>query len=205
MKKAIFLSALCLMFGVDAFGQHSSKTVDEGVTINGVRWATRNVDAPGTFAASPDTPGMVYQWGRKKSWPATGEVTGWDTSSIRGWRWEKAGDPCPAGWRLPTVGEIENLLDDEKVRNEWTAPKDNTAGRTLTDKTTGNRIFLPAAGIRKMEDGQLDMPGAYAIYWSSEADSSVAIAFSLVFSRGATGLPIGNFRRIGGSIRCVAE
>jgi len=33
---------------------------DEGVIIDGVKWATRNVDVPGTFASSPEAPGMFY-------------------------------------------------------------------------------------------------------------------------------------------------
>ena len=37
----------------------------DGVVINGVRWATRNVDKPGTFAANPEDAGMLYQWNRK--------------------------------------------------------------------------------------------------------------------------------------------
>jgi len=41
-------------------------TYDEGVVINGVKWATRNVAAPGTFAANPQDAGMFYQWNRKR-------------------------------------------------------------------------------------------------------------------------------------------
>jgi len=35
---------------------------DAGVIINGIKWATRNVDMPGTFAANPEDAGMFYQW-----------------------------------------------------------------------------------------------------------------------------------------------
>ena len=34
-------------------------TPEEGVVINGVRWATRNVAAPGTFIANPQDAGSV--------------------------------------------------------------------------------------------------------------------------------------------------
>ncbi len=43
------------------------------VLINGVLWATRNVDAPGTFAASPESTGMFYQWNSRIAWSASGE------------------------------------------------------------------------------------------------------------------------------------
>ena len=41
---------------------------DEGVIINGVKWATRNVATLGTFAAKPEDAGMFYQWGHKIGW-----------------------------------------------------------------------------------------------------------------------------------------
>ena len=34
----------------------------EGVVIDGIRWATRNVDTPGTFANAPSEAGMFYQF-----------------------------------------------------------------------------------------------------------------------------------------------
>ena len=43
---------------------------DEGVVINGVKWATRNVDKPGTFAANPENAGMLFQWNRRVGWSA---------------------------------------------------------------------------------------------------------------------------------------
>jgi len=36
----------------------SPNQIDEGVVINGIRWATRNVDAPGTFVDNPEDAGM---------------------------------------------------------------------------------------------------------------------------------------------------
>ena len=32
----------------------NSNVTDKGVVINGVKWATRNVATPGTFAANPE-------------------------------------------------------------------------------------------------------------------------------------------------------
>ena len=140
--------------------------VGESVTINGVRWATRNVDAPGTFAATPESPGMFYQWNRRTGWPATGSVTGWNSSIPSGTTWEKANDPSPSGWRVPTSAEIQSLLDANKVSNEWTT-QNGVSGRKFTDRTTGNSIFLPAAGFRSYSNGTLDYAGSGGGYWSS--------------------------------------
>jgi uncharacterized protein (TIGR02145 family) len=43
----------------------SSKMTDPGVVINGVKWATRNLDTGGKFAATPESYGALFQWGRK--------------------------------------------------------------------------------------------------------------------------------------------
>ena len=39
-------------------------TTDEGITINGVKWATRNVGTPGRFVERPQDLGTLFQWGR---------------------------------------------------------------------------------------------------------------------------------------------
>lgn len=40
----------------------------DGVVINGVRWATCNVAAPGQFATNPEDAGMFYQWDDTIGW-----------------------------------------------------------------------------------------------------------------------------------------
>jgi uncharacterized protein (TIGR02145 family) len=141
----------------------------ESVVINGVRWATCNVDQPGTFAASPEFPGMFYQWNRKKGWPATGSVTGWDNSYPTGTEWEEAEDPSPVGYRVPTLDEIKSLFDEDKVSNEWTTVN-GVNGRKFTDLATRNSIFLPAAGHRGNYDGTLGGDGTDGCYWSRTAN-----------------------------------
>ena len=39
-------------------------TYDEGVVINGIRWATRNVASHGKFVENPEEHGALFQWGR---------------------------------------------------------------------------------------------------------------------------------------------
>jgi len=134
--------------------QTASNTGERGVLINGVRWATCNVAAPGTFAAKPEDAGMFYQWNRRKAWPVTGKVSGWDSSKPTGSVWTKANDPSPAGWRVPTLDEVKKLLDKDKVNHKWTTVN-GVKGRRFTDKATGNSIFLPAVGCR-YSDGTLD-------------------------------------------------
>ena len=179
----------------------NTNTTDTGVVINGVKWATRNVDAFGTFAAAPESAGMFYQWNRPKAWAATGDITGCDNTIPTGTTWAKANDPCPAGWRVPTRTEIESLFDTDKVTNEWTI-ENGINGRRFTDKTTNNSIFLPAAGYRSYNDGTLNDAGSFGYYWSSTESSSGA--YYLYFNSGYAYLYFNNLT-YGFSVRCVAE
>ena len=166
LRKVIAI-AICLAGGVTIFAQES------GVEINGVMWATCNVDAPNTFTANPQDVGMFYQWNRKIGWNVNSPLINsdggstWDNSNAPGQRWEKANDPSPVGWRVPTLNEIKALCDYNKVSNEW-ATQSGINGRKFIDKTTGNTLFLPAAGCRSGIVGAPSVVDIFGYYWSSE-------------------------------------
>jgi hypothetical protein len=89
----------------------------EGFLYNGLIWALSNVDAPGTFAATPESSGMYYQWNHRTGWTVengelvsspAGEV--WDGTRSTAAEWEPANDPCPEGWRMPTTDEQATLI-----------------------------------------------------------------------------------------------
>jgi uncharacterized protein (TIGR02145 family) len=172
---------------------------DEGVVINGVRWATRNVDAPGTFAANPEDAGMFYQWNRKMAWATTGNVSSWDNSIPSGTTWERTNDPCPAGWRVPTESELTSLSNESSA---WTT-RNGINGRLFG--TVPNQIFLPATGWRDGNNGALSNAGTHGTYRSSTF-SNGSYAWNLflisteIFGGGGNG-----HRTNGFSVRCVAE
>jgi len=64
---------------------------DVCVEINGVKWAPRNVDTPGTFTDNPEDFGNYYTW-------------------------DEAKNVCPTNWRLPNSMELQNLYD---AGSEW--------------------------------------------------------------------------------------
>ena len=179
-------------------------TYDEGVVINGVRWATRNVAVPGKFASKSEDVGMFYQWNRKEAWAATGDVTNWDTNMPEGDSWTKANDPSPAGWHVPTLGDIKKLLDTDKVNNEWKT-QNGVDGRKFTDKSTGNSIFLPAAGYRSNSSGMLQYADLSGGYWSSTANEHLG-SFACYLSFYDENADWGSIsRRTGSTIRSVAD
>ena len=205
---------------VDGSGVSADKSVTvsqvisddiNGVVINDIRWATRNVDAPGTFAAKPEDAGMFYQWNRKVGWSTTNPLINsnggstWDRNTPTGDTWEKVNDPSPVGWHVPTIQEIRKLLDTDNVSNEL-AQQNGINGIKFTDKATGNTLFLPAAGYRNNFDGTLYDVGASGFYWSSmQLDSDDA--YFLRFDSGSAVWCSYNsyYRGSGLSVRVVAE
>ena len=85
MKKFISILSVAFLATVlfNACGGNGP-TTDDGVLINGVKWATRNVGSAGTFVKSPQDFGNYYTW-------------------------EEAKTACPSGWRLPTYTELQGL------------------------------------------------------------------------------------------------
>lgn len=147
-----------------------------GTIIGNLRWADANVDQPGTFAASPDAPGCMYQYNSKVPWPAEGPVpAGYPTGYYDGApTWAKENNPCPEGWRIPEVDEIRAICNDGKfyfngagstgfshdgamlgTKDVKTATKDDMKGC----------IFIPCYGFRHPETG------AITVDWNSQITS----------------------------------
>ena len=198
MKRKNFFMAILIAFCVQ-----TSFAQETGVVINGVTWATRNVGAPGTFAAAPESSGMFYQWNRPTAWSTTGSVSGWDSSNSTGTTWETANDPSPAGWRVPTMEELAKLIDATKVDFAFTTENGINGGR-FTDKTTGNSIFLPAVGGRNNSSGDIVSAGVYGMYSSS---TFYDINFCYGFSFSNSIIPYSNIgaKASGRSVRPVKD
>ena len=172
-----------------------------GVVVNDLRWATRNLAAPGVFADSPTALGMLYQWNRPTAWAATGEhVIDWDTSIPEGATWMAENDPCPAGWRIPTLAELESL---HSAGGAW-ATYNDVNGRVFG--TAPYQLFLPAVGWRLAYDGgalvNADTDGAY---WSSNTTDAAEInAWTMRFNSSELRMS-NNARANAFSIRCIAQ
>ena len=105
MKKVFFPFVLLFTAGIIFTAYGNSRTTDAGVEINGVIWATRNLDAPGTFAQNPHDAGMFFEW----------------TSD----------NPCPRGWRVPTQQELQSLVNSGST---WTT-RNGVNGRVFGTAT----------------------------------------------------------------------
>ena len=173
------------------------------VVINGVKWATRNVDKPGTFAAKPEDTGMFYQWNRNVGWSATDSMinsngsTIWDSTLPICDSWEKANVPCPKGWRIPTKEELQSLVN---AGSEWTI-QNGVNGRLFGNDD--NKLFFPATGCRHYSNGTLGNVGSHSDYWSATINGSEDAYFMYIYCGLAS---MGSYYRSNGfSVRCVSE
>ena len=176
--------------------QPTDNTFDYGVVINGIRWATRNVDAPGTFAPTPESAGMFFQWNRRKGWNITGRrVRDWNNADTAGTTWYAKNDPCPDGWRVPTEDELRSLRNAGSV---WTE-KNGIQGRIFG--TAPYQIFLPGGGNRHWDTGTRRI-GLWGDYWSSTPIFANG-AYVLNLFGGSANMFISS-RAYGLFVRCVA-
>jgi len=164
MKKVFFIAiAISFAFACQKEKEPELEKIEPGkVLINGVFWATHNVDMPGTFTGRPEDFGMFYQWNRKVGWSSKDPIKNsnggsqWDNTISTSMFWEPSNDPSPEGYQLPTIKEMSSLLDKEKVSQEWITIN-KIKGVKFTDKNTGESIFLPKAGCRISEGGNLSV------------------------------------------------
>jgi len=197
----IFLILCVIVSNTEFIGW--GQTNEEGVLINGVRWATRNVDKPGTFTAKPEDAGMLYQWGSKVGWSSTDSlyasdgISSWRDLSEFGEVWLREKDPCPKGWRVPTKAEMESLISSG---SEW-KQKNDINGRWFHNE----KLFFPIAGSRDFKSAKLKGVGG-GYYWSN-TPSTNASAHYLGFYSAKVFSPdeYGSARGCGHLVRCVKE
>lgn len=161
---------------IDPSNGHSY--VDLGLP-SGTKWATMNIGAE----KETDT-GLYFAWGetqgysgitneKKFSWNdykfgtesnltkynATDGLTTLEASDDAATvNWE-------GNWKMPTVEQINELLNLENCTNEWVENYNGSGinGKLLTSVRNGNKLFVPAGG--GCSDGSLNGFGLYGFVW----------------------------------------
>lgn len=189
--------------------------VDLGLSV---KWATMNVGA-----SSPEGYGGYFAWGEiatKKEYLWTTLKYCMDGSGVvfskyaartssqpendNKTRLDRSDDAARlnwgSGWRMPTLVEFTELC----TRCTWTWTSINgKSGYKVTSRTTGNSIFLPAAGARG--GAGLEDAGSYGFYWSSSRHSdNPANAYYLLFDSSVVNRYT-RYRYYGHSIRAVVD
>jgi uncharacterized protein (TIGR02145 family) len=180
---------------------------DIGVIINGITWATRNVDMPGKFAANPEDAGMFYQWDSKIGWSSTDPMINsegdslWNNHPPVNQTWLAENDPCPKGWHVPTLQNLESLISSGSFPGEL----NGVAGHFFGDSI--HKLFFPAAQSRNWVDGHIGL-STLGFYWSCERSyeldnvSAYSLVFDKIYDRISTQ---GYFCSYGHSVRCVKD
>ncbi len=173
--------------------------------------------------------GDYYQWGRKvvaadgptdgttNSGANFGSISGWNKTyaTDNSWGTEEGdeyknptNDPCPDGYRIPSISEIQCLRDE----NDWVSVGTwATNNSSHTNYYAGYNIFydmkvmfIPSAGYRfDYLNGFLYHRGYNGFYWTS-SEYGDNTASGLKFDNNST--TFGNFLRLHGfSVRCITE
>ena len=102
--------------------------------------------------------------------------------------------------RMPTKAECEELIAN--TTSAWTDNYNNSGinGVTLTSKTNGNSIFVPAVG--NVSGGAILSFGIVGFFWSSSLSSSVDKAYYFNFTSRSLGVSYSN-RFVGMPLRAV--
>ena len=174
---------------------------------SGLLWCEHNVGA-----ASPYEDGLYFSWGNIEGHTGT---DGYDFGTSNdgpyastpgaaltgdipaGNDYDAARHNMGAPWRMPTVGEFQEL--NSNCDSIWT-DEDGVAGRRFTSRINGNSIFFPASGGRYGTG--LNDRGSYGNYWSSSLYSQT-YGYRLHFD--ASGVSPANLsnRFYGFSVRAV--
>ena len=150
------------------------EAVDLGLP-SGTLWSNMNIGA-----TAPEEYGNYYAWGETKP----KETYNWSTyqhgnssSTLTKYNstdgktiLEPEDDAATVNlggtWRMPTIEEIQELIDN----CTWTWKALNNINGYEVRSTNGNSIFLPAAGY--YDEGNLSSVGIIGLYWSSTLDTS---------------------------------
>ena len=186
--------------------------VDLGLSV---KWATCNVGAN-----KPEEYGDYFAWGETQpkitynlstyKWcrGSHDTQTKYCTDSYYGTvdnktQLELSDDAARANWggswRMPTKAEQDELRNN--CTWTWTT-QNGVNGYTVTSKSNGNSIFLPAAGCRG--GSSLSNAGSFGYYWSSSLHTDPYFALGVYFYSDYVGRYYNN-RFYGFSVRPVCQ
>ena len=196
----------------------TTSIVDVINPTTGKTWMDRNLGASQVATSSTDANsyGDLYQWGRRSDGhqcrtsgttstlssvdqPAHGDFIK-APSSPNDWRspqntnlWQGVNgvnNPCPSGYRLPTVTELTAEI------SSWSSS--NSSGAFASP------LKLPVTGHRNGSSGSLANVGGYGFYWSSAVSSTYSRYHYFGSGSGNAGIS-DSWRTDGGSVRCIKD
>ncbi|GAB6008100.1 hypothetical protein [Dysgonomonas reticulitermitis] len=176
------------------------------------------------FSPAKGLNGDYYQWGQKDpvatvDTPYSAAISGWSTSGIGYNLWgtpKTSNDPCPRGYRVPTLAEWSGVIDEDEYDNTlrlnpYTDPSDASWTNDETNFSSGRffgpALYLPAAGHRFEGNGAGGFRGNVGFYWSTHKASVTQTGRLCIYEHegGTYTDPYTSSSYYGYSIRCIAE
>ncbi len=171
------------------------------------------------FTPAPGLHGAKYRFGAKnpsytmaQDQSNSGAISpDWKISSTAAFpfqtsgNWSEENNPCPEGWRLPTQAEwnqVSKTTNNIVTRIGGTSWNESTTNYMRGIKF-GHSLFLPAAGSRNGDNGQLINRANRGFYWSSTWSSLIGSYLNVNTNGGSAGFT--SFRSQGCSVRCVSK
>jgi uncharacterized protein (TIGR02145 family) len=200
----------------DCDGVDESCSIPTVTSAGGLVWMDRNLGASQVATSSNDSEayGDLYQWGRLNdghesrtsettTTRCSTDFTGHDNFIITNndWRMPKnnnlwqgvsgINNPCPTGFRLPTMTELNT------ERYSW-SPQNTTGAYASPTK-------FVTAGYRNKANGAILHEGSHGYYWSSTVSGGQYDYHSdfLRFSGQING--VHDYRAYGRSVRCIQD
>ena len=172
----VFLEQKVLRVPVEELNEEHLKSdgfeyVDLGLP-SGLLWATQNLNEfflPPYYAWGEKYPSGNYDWPEYIHSDEDGKKinnTHVDSKYLLP-EYDAARQTRGGGWRIPTCEEFEELK--KECHMSWCKTKDGKKEGTLVTGPNGNRIFLPAYGMKCGREIKLYKERCY--YWSSKEDS----------------------------------
>lgn len=188
--------------------------VDVTNPVTGKTWMDRNLGAKRAAISSTDYQayGDLYQWGRSADGHQCRNSTTSSTlssldqpgngyfiitfSSPKDWRspqnanlWQEtngANNPCPIGYRLPSIDEFYNEISSFSMDNSFGAFE--------------SPLKLPFTGFRDESSGSVGL-GSYGFYWTNSIDVNSSFNVQIYIN---TINPFSSSRRaMGMAVRCI--
>ncbi|WP_330444502.1 hypothetical protein [Flavobacterium sp. C4GT6] len=145
---------------------------------------TAGTPVNGTTTTKSDTPThalFVRSSASPYDWRVTPDDTLWATES-------STNNPCPVGFRVPTLGELTTLVTTANITNRVTA--------------ANSVLKFTVPGTRLSSDGMLNGVGSNGVYWSSSVGGTKAS--SRYFNSGGTNTT-NSYRAYGLTVRCLKD
>jgi uncharacterized protein (TIGR02145 family) len=158
-------------------------------------WSGSNLRAYRSFAENATDYGAYFRWDDPTQY-FYGDKTSVPNVNSLSTTWQSSTDPCPDGWRVPTLAEYEALLTASTTKTWGTSGGING----MTYATTNGTLFFPAAGYRYWT-GSADRT-SFGYYWTSTQEIATRV-YHLYFHSTTPGYTIDSYKYHAMSIRCV--